>query len=1163
MQSEHDTFAQNVRSALEMKDSSELTFIGTDLNARLNGLQSTFSCIAECAVSECPRSADFRSDCLRALSGSCLVAANTVISEPSHTTWRHPSGNEQQIDFVFIPDQLVASGKLLSCSVGQWGFFDCVTTSDHRHVEAVVLFQSKRACRTSPKKRKRAQFVNDAHIAAYCAAMKTELTPWDGREPASTYIEKALKLATSTVVSTSSRRASQKKPWISEEVWERMYSMNMWRRYSVAFRRRDLLLAQSLLGRLGSPVIDGHSLQDHSIGSHQALAARVKLEHGQLRKQLRACRRSWLHSNCERVDAFDKSHQSRLLHQAIKAICVTKSYRGTRLLDDQGVIASDGEVVAGKWLQYWQDHFRAASSEASDFADRSKLTPSSVRADQGEEIPFFDEDEVRRTLKHMPKWRATSDPVPAPALTFIADALAAPLTCHFNSCIRRGCVPVAYAGARITPVWKKKGSEHLCSSYRPVALLVLESKLLAKLCLSKIGPMLKYNASQYGSGHRAGVMYPQVSVLQAAAVARHRHHASATIFVDVIGAFDAVPLPLLWDEDCHIAPSSRAAAFEQRGYNSVDAQAMARYLEAHPCILSKVGVPTVVIDLLRSWGSATWLVSSMSQESAVHPHTGVLQGQNLAGLLFDLFYSDLMEDINLELATHNLGLVLPSPETRTLVLTGNEADCRVGCVAYRDDLALSLASDSKGTLIQMIGRAVSIIEAVHNKFHLRLNYSRGKTECTVNFKSPTAKGFMQGLKMLGRASAVDGPVIPVDNGKLILLAQEYPHLGRSHSQSGSIKKELGQRIAKASSAFKLYSKVLTSVKIATRTRLCLFQIYVVCHLLQHAACTPRLSDAEYHRLRSVYFWLLRGVLLERSNSHKVSQFTDEELCTKFKVPNFLTLWDRRRLRALPKLLVVDSAPLRSLLAANMDRGSVWSGLLDSLSRFQKSRIDFATLPIPSRTSFEEWCLYIIPLHDTWVNIVNAYSTVDPPKKGASGSSQPTLDETLVPAAAEENHPECFPCEEQEPDPTELIDGEDAVAGIVREFPCSLCSLKGKSAAGRAMHARRKHGLQTPHSLRLRSAVCPACSIPWETRHRALDHLKNSKRCGVYVMENIDPMSNEELALVLERERGANYSWSRRTTPKPGPKPPGYKPPLNVVTPLFASQEHAASATMLD
>eukprot|EP00971_Amphidinium_carterae_P309969 6159781-Amphidinium_carterae.1 len=160
-------------------------------------------------------------------------------------------------------------------------------------------------------------------------------------------------------------------------------------------------------------------------------------------------------------------------------------------------------------------------------------------------------------------------------------------------------------------------------------------------------------------------------------------------------------------------------------------------------------------------------------------------------------------------------------------------------------------------------------------------------------------------------------------------------------------------------------------------------------------------------------------------------------------------------------------------------------------------------------------------------------------------------------------PDCPPCEDPEPDPAIPPDDDEAVAGTMRQFICSLCPFKAKNAAGLAMHARRKHGLQTPHSLRLRSAVCPACDIPWETRHRALDHLKNSKRCGLYVLENIEPMSSEEFALVLERERGANYAWSRRTTPKPGPKPPGYKPPLNVVAPLFATQEHADSATMLD
>eukprot|EP00971_Amphidinium_carterae_P174632 3461760-Amphidinium_carterae.1 len=51
-----------------------------------------------------------------------------------------------------------------------------------------------------------------------------------------------------------------------------------------------------------------------------------------------------------------------------------------------------------------------------------------------------------------------------------------------NSFVRKGAVPQSYAGARLVPVYKKKGSPLRCSSYRPVALLMLEAKLLARLC---------------------------------------------------------------------------------------------------------------------------------------------------------------------------------------------------------------------------------------------------------------------------------------------------------------------------------------------------------------------------------------------------------------------------------------------------------------------------------------------------------------------------------------------------------------------------------------------------------------------------------------------------------------------------------------------------------
>eukprot|EP00971_Amphidinium_carterae_P170106 3370412-Amphidinium_carterae.1 len=1170
---DHEVFASNVAEALVLSTADEVLLVGSDMNARLKGLHEDYSCVGDQAISECSLRAEFRHSCLTALSAAKMKAANTVLASPSHTTWRHPSGSEHQLDFIWVPEAMISRGKMLSCSVGAWGQFDCGTTSDHRHVEVVVMLQAKRACRSTRRMVRKAKFVNDAHIANYMATIRDELQPWDHQEPVADYIEKMNRTVTDTVLRTAPKRSPQRKPWLTPVAWDAMHSLNLWRRYCTALRRGDSLLACSLYVRLDSPKLefsDGSWLThlDTRVTDQQyilTVAAKVKEVHTQVRKLLRSCRKDWLRAACTDIDEHRKNNSSRLLHKAVKYVCSTSSHRGSRLLKE-GAVWSDADEVASIWLQHWQTHFNAVVVGALDFLNRHAMTPASASGVEDEE-PFlqFEPTEVARVLSHLPSWKATADPFPAPALTGIAELVAEPLCHYFNNCARARRVPAAYSGAKITPVFKKKGSAYECSSYRPVALLCLEAKLLAKLCLERLGPVLRFHASQFGSGHTPGVLLPQILVLQAAAVARSRRQASSTVFIDVIGAFDSVPLPLLWDENVDHGCASKQAAFEQRGFSGPDAASMSRYLEAHPCILDRVGVPRSVVSLLRSWGSYTWIMSSMELPRAVRPHTGVLQGQNLAGLLFDVFYSALMDVINTKLGEDGIGILLPVPQTRSLQLCPTDLECEVGTVAYRDDLALPLAADTNDELIKLIGRAVRILESAHQEFHLHLNYSRGKSECVVHLQAPSAKGYMQGLKMVGKASGLSGPAIPVHHGGHILLAQEYPHLGRSHAQSGSLRREVTCRVAKATSAFKQYRRVLTSPHVVVGTRVSLFLTYVACHLLQHAAVTPRLGHCEYHRLRSCYMQLLRKTLSEVSNAFKVSPLTDGEVCANFRTPTFLSLWDRRRLKALPKLLTTENTALRALFAAYMGPGSIWSGFFDTLARFRACKADRCYLPTPSELTFSEWCQFVITHHDTWSDLVKSHSVADPPRRqtvsaelGASIGSG-----TVIPEGEDMNED----CGEYQAPANEVgassapLEAESASIDD-RKFPCPLCTFGGKTAAGLAMHSRRKHGLQSPLSIRLRTAQCPACLMWCENRNRALDHLKDSKRCGRYVLDKIEPIPEAEFQAILDRERSINHLWTRQMTPKAGPKPPGYRPPLNVVTPLFAAPDHELTATSI-
>eukprot|EP00971_Amphidinium_carterae_P255834 5079548-Amphidinium_carterae.1 len=155
------------------------------------------------------------------------------------------------------------------------------------------------------------------------------------------------------------------------------------------------------------------------------------------------------------------------------------------------------------WLSYWKDHFGARSAPPASFNDRSLPSSGAVATTLAEEdgnALLFSEEEVCFALKHMQKWKATADKAPAAAVIALADRLARPLCRLFNECLRSGEVPLSFAGARIVPVYKKKGPGTKCASFRPIALMMLEAKLLARLCLQKLAPRLRYHSMQFGSG---------------------------------------------------------------------------------------------------------------------------------------------------------------------------------------------------------------------------------------------------------------------------------------------------------------------------------------------------------------------------------------------------------------------------------------------------------------------------------------------------------------------------------------------------------------------------------------------------------------------------------------------------------------------------------------
>eukprot|EP00971_Amphidinium_carterae_P102720 2033197-Amphidinium_carterae.2 len=1179
---EHEQFAVDMGVALKQHEAGEILFVGVDLNARLMGLDDYFSCVGDSAASKCPDGAHHRRSCLSHFDAARLVAVNTALPHAHPMTWRHNSGSEHQIDFIFAPARLVAQSRVVKVVSGDWATFDCATTSDHCYVAAnIVLTVDQHKRRKLPPKKP--VFVNGAHLADYVKAARDALPVWvDGHDPRR-YMQAALVTLEQVIKDTAPKRCVQRKPWISPETWEMMQQLNRWRGFLTAWRRGDWSHLTTLFEELARPFHDllpaGLDFSDHPVipaDYEQSVLQRIRGLIKDSRQALRADKKRWFSEAVAAVAEGKGSEHAKELHATVKRLCRSSNPRGRQITDPSNIVLSEPIAVQRVWFDHWTEHFNAQLVPAHDFGDRLTMAAEGSACISNSDpmlLPplVLEEMDVVSTLRRMPANKATADAIPAAALTSVADVLGPPLCSLYNRCIESGNVPLAYSGPRIVPVWKRKGLARSCKGDRPVSLLTLESKLLAKLCLRKLEGCLDYHRSQFGTGHKCGVEFPQIAVSQIAAIALGSGAASATIFVDVVAAFDSVSQPLVWGLGAQWDGS--ASSLEQRGHPPSIALSLAAYLHSYPAILARVGIPYAVVELLRVWGSASWAVTENGQSSAIRSCCGVPQGHNLAALVFDIFYNNLMSDIDRLLQQAGIVVSLPIASSRLLSIDSHADRCTVGGMAYRDDYALALMDGDNRALLQKVVQAADIISAVHRDHHLALNWLPGKTELTLRLTGPSSKPLWAGLRRIGASAGHNQPAIALQpdqqQSQLLLISDIYPHLGRLHGQHLRVTKEIDKRLVKSAAAYREKKAVLQSSHLPVAVRLQLLRTYVVCHLLQNQATSPVLSASEYQRLRGAYIRYVRAVVGEKTTTHHRSTLSDEQLCVHYQVPRYLNLLDRTRLCFLKHLVVVDSVPLRALLAATFESRSFGTGMLSSMQRlFQANLPALGALPPPSSATIGEWIQFVILHHSSWKEIVKAIDTPDPPPRSGRLAQSDFHEDQAVDEARNRRSDSAIGCaaansvaDDVGPPSADPITSDlpaSSSSQALPGFPCSECNFRGKSRAGLAMHARRKHGQHSYLALRIRGPQCPARSQTQDNRHRVLDHLRDSARCRRYV-EALDPMSAEEMEQVYAINRGVSLAFSRELIPKAGPKPAGEVPPLNAVAPeyLGSCQWHAA------
>ena len=616
----------------------------------------------------------------------------------------------------------------------------------------------------------------------------------------------------------------------------------------------------------------------------------------------------------------------------------------------------------------------------------------------------------------------------------------------------------------LSELFKGSGDPNSTSSFRGILVSDGAGKALHGWHRSQLLPHLVATARPNMCGGVPGMGTDLCAHLGRSAwqYAASRSLSCAVLFVDVVGAFDAVLRQVLWQ-----GPSDLDVArlFSRMGFPPEAMHELARTAAA-PGFLGQVGVPAQVVRDTRQSHVCSWF-STQGVDQVACSQAGSKPGDPLGDIVFNCVSLKLLNEIEASLDAQGLLHHFPCEETEFTEGLGFTEPCKLCETNYVDDSLFVQLSPDAHSLIPRLSALACTVQSAFHRHAMKLNWKAGKSEAMVAFHGPHSK-----------KAAID---FHIDEASLIFLGKDtlravsyYKHMG---TQSQACRTQHAEIKHRSASMFAQYRPLRRSVFAHTdwplNARIMAVSGLLHSRLLYNAGIWDSLSLALIAKVRRAYMAPIRdatGMQLKDGQSN----YTNHQVAVQAGIPILEARLALDKLRYFLRFSRLASPQLlRVVLLPGPSPRSWLSEVCCLLGLLANTVPELVGLPPPD-CSIGPWILHVREHPKWWYRLIRRSCLKD--------DIRIQLNEPVIRAT-----------------------------GV---WQCDVCSKAFPTCQALHSHESAIHHKRNPVAMRVQSTACLCCGVQHHSRKRILHHVMyRSPRCRQFYLDSVPPLEPSEFDAV--------------------------------------------------